>query len=1507
VLWLAPRLALNIPSVQQKVTSWAEVNLSKLLDSHVGIGKVEVRWISRITVRDIHISDNKGDTLFKASDIITGFKIFPAFRKKYVLTTVRIMGFECNLTQDNGRLNIQNVIDALSEKSLSDTTVRSDTAVLSKSIAETAKKSDIELQINSLMLHRGSIRYDVAGNGNVNHEMRFNPHHIHINNINGRASVRFFSSDSVNIRINSLRFDEASGLNVKKLTLAVIGKPDSLNVENLTLSLPHSTLSIPKATFVSAPKEADSTTTDDYKDSSTTNRLRNNPLNVIIAKSEIAPRDFATFLPVLTDFKDVINLSADISGSINSLDIDNMNITYGARTSLSGFLTFKGLAGEKQDMFLNGRVRESTLTTEGLQRICESIGKFSLPQSVIKAREISFTGEVSGYLRDMQAVGTLASPVGTIKINLNSGYNAAKDTMLFINSIASSSDLQLNAVLPEGNKFGTVGFDADIAIIQTAEQKLSGSLNAKVSEFDYNGYKYSNINVSGKYRNNRYEGLLFINDTNGRLELEGSYDNERQTPMFDVIAKATGIRPDKLNLLSKYTSPVLSFNLNATFSGNNADSFDGYIKVDDFSFGTSSNRFSINELNLISTTDTDSKRRALTIASDVVNGEISGYFSFASLFADLRSSVGLYIPALAPYPTETIMVAEDDVDFTFRLTVGNIEDITKTLKLPFAVKNQAVIEGHYNKGTNGLFAEAVIPDLQLFNSSLHDGHILIENTDSAIYMQLDATHQNKNALNNYISLRSTARNDNLESHLRWSNDKSERYEAELTALAVFVNDIDGGKSKLRTELTIPQSQIILKDSLWNIDPTAVTIADGKVNVDHFYLRSNGQFLHANGIVSDNPRDAFLLELKDIEMSYIFEMLNIPALQFGGKATGAVNGRDLLGSMMLDGRLEIEQFAFNRAVQGKLNISGEWDADRKGILLLGTIYKNDSTFTDVNGYVFPVGHEQGLSLYFDANEINVAFVQRYLQAFASDVSGKGYGNVHVYGNFSDIFVEGRPYIKDAKMKINILNTAYTFSDTLFLDKERISTKNTTVYDRDGNKATLNFSLAHNNFRNLSYELDVNAEKTLVYDISATVNPRIYGHVYASGTATVKGTEEEVAVNGNVRSEAGTTAGFNFMQNSTVADYDFVTFINSSKQDTSNLQIPFNTTPESKSKSVIASTASPEMDYQLDFLVNITPDAKVELVVDPIQNDKIKGEGSGNLQIQFGNKSDVQMFGNYQITNGIYNFSLQQMLSRRFNIRDGSSVSFRGDPMTANININAYYNLAANIQDLDESLLLETTNPTIPVNCILKLDGQLRNPTISFDIELPSSNSELERQVKSFIDTEDMLTRQIIYLLVLSKFYTPDYSRNTYTGDQFSAMASSALSSQLSNILSSLTDKVQVGANIRSRQDGIKDTEVEMLLSSQLLNNRLLFNGNFGYKDNYIQSNAFVGEFDLEYKLTRSGEISLKAYNHANDLYRYNTKSLTRQGVGIMFRKDFSTLSEIFRRRKLNPQPGHQQDK
>ena len=387
--------------------------------------------------------------------------------------------------------------------------------------------------------------------------------------------------------------------------------------------------------------------------------------------------------------------------------------------------------------------------------------------------------------------------------------------------------------------------------------------------------------------------------------------------------------------------------------------------------------------------------------------------------------------------------------------------------------------------------------------------------------------------------------------------------------------------------------------------------------------------------------------------------------------------------------------------------------------------------------------------------------------------------------------------------------------------------------------------------------------------------------------------------NLQSEPNTSVYLDFINNNRAGDYDFITFVDKSK---------LSPTSDSTAITPIDLANNPEegAELRMNFMLDITPDANIELIMDPVAGDRIKGNASGSLQIQYGTSSDLRMYGDVNIVEGNYNFSLQQIIRKDFKIRDGSTISFQGDPFNANMHIDAIYNLTANIGDLDQSLADESVRASVPVNCVLNLDGPLRAPTFSFDLEFPNSNEELERQVRAFVDTEDMMTRQIVYLLVLNKFYTPEYAQTKYRSSELNAVASSAISTQLSSILNSLTDKVQIGTNIRAGQDGFRDdTEYEMLLSSQLLDNRLLINGNFGVRNtiNTGRNNTFIGEFDLEYKLTPSGEIRLKAYNHARDMYFGLKQALTIQGVGIMYRKDFTHFSEIFRRKRkpLLPAP------
>jgi hypothetical protein len=259
-----------------------------------------------------------------------------------------------------------------------------------------------------------------------------------------------------------------------------------------------------------------------------------------------------------------------------------------------------------------------------------------------------------------------------------------------------------------------------------------------------------------------------------------------------------------------------------------------------------------------------------------------------------------------------------------------------------------------------------------------------------------------------------------------------------------------------------------------------------------------------------------------------------------------------------------------------------------------------------------------------------------------------------------------------------------------------------------------------------------------------------------------------------------------------------------------------------------------------------------------------------------------------------------MERNFAIQDGSNVQFRGDPFEAVLDVSAIYKVTASLNDLDRTLAKQSGQTTIPVNCILKLSGPLKHPAVGLDISFPTADAEVERQVKSIINTEDMINKQVTYLLLLSKFYSPDYANTDQKTSDFAAVASATLSNQLSKIVNQVDKRWQLGTNIRTSDAEFTTTEVELILSSQLLNDRLILNGNFGYRDDpEIKRDALIGDVDVEYLLNNSGSWRVKAYNHYNEKYYYTLTATQTQGVGIVYKKDFDRLKDLFVSPKVKP--------
>lgn len=1451
---------MQIPGIQHKLATEASRELSKQLNVPVQVGNITVDWLNRLVLRDVFVEDRQGEPLLEADHLSAGFKLLPLLRKKWVFTTIQLYGLSLHLKQEtaDSELNMKFLMDAFSSR-------------------DTTKTSHIDLQINTALLRQGSVSYHVANM--PDNQKSFNAKHVEINHINADISLNSLHPDSLHAQIKRLSFEERAGFKLSNMSMSLRRNRDSISIRDLQIQLPNSLFQLQEATVMHHGMDRLEPILD------------NAPLRLQIIPSRICLKDFSAFAPVLQNYSDCIELSARVSGTVNDLLLDELLINQNGTISLFAKMNLRSVT-RPDETYLFGQVNNFHASSQGLLQLIQSFQKESIeiPAYFARLGNLDFSGEVSGFLDHLVAYGSLHSSIGSLKMDMLIGRKKEETVVDYLKGHVESSELDLHALFDEGNPYGKALFKMDVDISKPVNGSFAGDIAAQINQFDYKGYRYEQILLDGQYRKNEFNGVFLMDDPNGTLYAEGLFKNSEKNSEFNFSADLTDFRPDKFFLTDKYENPELDLSLNVNFTGNHVDNFSGYITVDSLSFLTLTDSFYLDALR-IETVEIESNRK-LTVASDIINGEIVGNYSFRSLLSSFMKTLRIYLPSI---PVKEQKVQNENI-FSATMTIQNTESLSNTFKLPFAVMDSVQLYGQYNSVRNQFGIEASLPKFKIGKSVFESGSIRCDNPDGKIQFLTNLTLLHSKGSRNQFSIRAEALNDRVNTWLHFENDRNEKVEVDLLASSLFIMEKDeAGKEKLRTEITIEPNQIILKDSIWELEPSSVTIVDGNTTIDNFYISRNDQYLRIDGTASaDNPNETVYVELNDIELSYIFDIVNIPALQFGGRATGTVNLSDLYGNRILNTDLEVQHFSFNQVVQGRLNLFSEWDNDQQGILMLGTIYKNDTTWTDVNGYIYPVGKNAGLSLYFNAADIDLALLHPYVDSFSKIIEGRGYGNVHLFGPFSKLSFEGKAFVRDGHIGVDFLNTDYTFSDSIYLYPTSFQGNNIRIIDKDGNRGSVSFSVDHTFLKDFTFQADILAQELLIYNASEKMNPQIYGVVYGSGNAQIRGDERLINIDANLRTEPNTSVGFNFMTNSAAENYDFIIFRDqwADQLIESNREI----------RPVLTNSKS-NTEIRLNCLIDATPDANFELIVDPMGGDKIKGSGSGNLQVQYGSKTNMVMYGGYTLLHGIYNFSLQQVIHKDFQIREGSRIDFSGDPMDANLDLNASYYLTANIEDLDQALVHETVRTSVPINCILQLDGPLQNPVISFDLEFPSSSQELERQVKSFIDTEDMMLRQIIYLLVLNKFYTPDYSRNEYRSSELNTIASSALSSQLSNILNSLSDKVQIGANIRSGQEGFTDTEVEMLLSSQLLNNRLTFNGSFGYKnnmgqssmDNMVQSNAFIGEFDLEYKLTPTGEYRLKAYNHANDMYLYS-RSLTRQGVGVMFRKDFSTLRELFRKRK-----------
>lgn len=324
------------------------------------------------------------------------------------------------------------------------------------------------------------------------------------------------------------------------------------------------------------------------------------------------------------------------------------------------------------------------------------------------------------------------------------------------------------------------------------------------------------------------------------------------------------------------------------------------------------------------------------------------------------------------------------------------------------------------------------------------------------------------------------------------------------------------------------------------------------------------------------------------------------------------------------------------------------------------------------------------------------------------------------------------------------------------------------------------------------------------------------------------------------------------------------------------------------------------FNLTMFVNVTPEAQAQIILDKKTGDVLNVQGQGDLLLKINTLGKFEMFGDYVITNGNYLFTLENVINKKFEIDAGSSISWSGDPLNAEIDVVTSYRQRASIAPL----LNDTTKGRFPVDCKLKISGRLFSPNVKFAIDFPNLDATYRAKIDNVLSDEAELNRQVFSFLLFRSFVTP-LIYNTSGGVTAGSAAASTGTEMLSNRVSEFLNTyfgnltgirdLQLGLNYRPGSQNSNEA-VDLALSKQFLNNKITVDGNFGVNNNQTKnSNGLIGDVNIDYKLSADGRYRLKGFNRSNDITQVTTAGgQYTQGVGIFYREEFETFDQLFKR-------------
>lgn len=1452
---------LNSTIVQSFLAAKVSDYFSKEWKAKVSIGGLEIRPLLTVGLKDVYLENPQKDTIATVGYLEASLKNFE-FIKGLEFSYVRLDDVNYDLTIENHKLNLSFIIDYFK----------------SDKPKEEKEKAPYVIKVDRCKLNNVNFSLNLNDSPSPIPEFGVAVNHMQYQQINGVFDDIVVINDSINVNIKRFSAKERSGVTLKNLKGKFTVSPKGIICRSMRVETEESDLRL------YASIKTDSWKTYSYFIDSADCFL------FLQRGSKVGMKDATYWAPMLKGFDQKCEIGAIIKGTVADAKCSYIELKTG-NTYIRGKGSVKGLPNIEETVF-DVELAELKSSSKDFNEIefGQMLASVKLPELLHSLGEISMSADFKGLLHNFEAQAKISTAIGDIDLIGTSNRDNPQDNITY--------QAKINSKQFDIGKFLGIEILGDGALKVDAKAKVGDLKNLKcnlvadLENFNINGNRYNSIEIEGEM----YEGVvsaqcdIFDQAAMVNLNCEMDLMNNMATVLRGDLNE---VNLQKMNFFNfPDTTAVISTDIVARTNGFNLDSLRAFIDFRNAIISTESKNYDIDYLNI--RTRNDSTENILTLNSNILSLVAQGKFTIPSLVEYIDGFVLTYIPDFSLLSSKTSHTQKNKTNLTpfttnnninLKLTLKDLDMITDLFALNMSVAPQTILTANIN------------PQQDL-NLNLNSDYFIYDNY---IFKNIALTSNANNGLfNNNLKIDNIKITDSLSIT---TNDLSLSYNSGniLLNLKAGMGETDNLSTNLDFKGFLTQdglqgyfsnSYINIAQSIVNLnDNHSIRYFDNALSLLNFSLKQNKGSITLNGEISDKPNNKLDVIFKDLDISAFNPILNSFGLNLKGQINQKVILRNILSNFNLTSNLVINDLAVNGINLGKasFNINNALTKEVFATTIKMQYQSQDKKTTlplSIKGFINTKSKENNLDLKLSMDNLDLKIIEPYLTSLSSDIGGTLYTkDLKIKGPFTQPNISGILEAKNAHLKIDILNITYDFNDKIYLNNNIFSFKNFTLSDKQKNKIVLNGDITHHNFTDFDLNINAVADKLKILDTDEYSDQMYYGTAFASATADVKGDLNHLNIDVVARTERGTILTVPISSKTSATQNSFIKFI--TIQDTTSISLD----------DKIKKEETQGLTYDISVDLNVTPDAQLIL---PMDFNQLKGDlsakGNGDLKIALGSERELSLIGGIEIENGQFKMSVMDMMAKTFEIEQGGTLTWTGEPAGGNLYLQAIYKTKASLMPI----LGSEYSKAVDVQSIIKLTGSMMNPQPKFDIRLPNTDDNTVERLFMNIDRNDekAMLEQTVSLLFLHQFYSAEGNYENTVMETGISSAFEAAFGQISGMLTDVIRVVDVNMNY-SRGTETTSDQFDVNLSRDYGRWVVNVNSSFGTGENVStatqKTNAIIGDAYVEYKMTDAFRVRVFNRSNANDFTKYNISPFT-QGVGLFYRKQFDSIHEIFRRKK-----------